>query len=544
MRHFTLFATLLSSAAVMGPAFADQIVAASHITAVTVYPYGAQVTRVVDFDAAVGAHDVLIPDLPAQTPAELIRLQAEGVTLGAFSLRTDRLPPRDETKDPAMLAAKAAVAAAETDVRSAQAGVDAINAAVEAAEAQVDFLRRLRPEGDAVTVEGVKALAGMVGVEVLTARKEALAAQTQLPAAQKVLEDARKLLGDAQAGQDALSQRAADYAGLSVAITADAAGPVHLVVQHYVESASWQPVYDMMLTRKDPSLTIVRGVLVSQTSGEDWAGVDLTLSTAQPSEQAEPSVLWPDLKRVIDPVEMAKRAAAGDENAQEMLYSGGMSEPVMEPEVVAAPMIKGDVVVYHYPAAVDVATGVENLRLALDEIKLVPQIEAWAVPRRDDTAFVMAKFVNDSGEILLPGQAYLLREGELVGATQFSTVAAGAEAKLAFGAIEGLRLKRDMPLRAEGDRGILSSSTQVEEKAVLQVENLTAEAWPVRLFDQVPYSEQEDLEISYTADPAPSEVDVDGQRGILAWTFDLAAGEKKSVQLDHVLRWPEGKQLQ
>lgn len=107
-------------------------------------------------------------------------------------------------------------------------------------------------------------------------------------------------------------------------------------------------------------------------------------------------------------------------------------------------------------------------------------------------------------------------------------------------AIEGLRLKRDMPLRAEGDRGILSSSTQVEEKAVLQIENLTDEAWPVRLLDVVPYSEQE-VEISYTADPAPSVVDVDGQRGVLAWEFELPAGEKKAVQLDSVMRWPEGR---
>jgi uncharacterized protein (TIGR02231 family) len=236
---------------------------------------------------------------------------------------------------------------------------------------------------------------------------------------------------------------------------------------------------------------------------------------------------------------MAKGGAeVGDEMAS-------MVAPVAEPAVVAAaPMIQGDVVVYHYPAKVDVAGGVENLRLALDEINVVPTIVAQAVPRADQTAFVMAKFTNDSGEILLPGQAFLLREGVLVGATSIDSVAPGAEEEIAFGAIEGLRLKRDMPLRAEGDRGILSSSTQVEEKAVLQIENLTDESWPVRLLDVVPYSEQEELEISYTADPAPSVVDVDGQRGVLAWEFELPAGEKKAVQLDSVMRWPEGKELQ
>lgn len=541
MRHFVFLTWALASVAVE-PALADQIVVGSHITAVTVYPQGAQVTREVEFSAPAGASEVLITDLPADTQAELIRLQAEGVMLGAFSLRTDQLPPRDESTDPDVVAAKAAVAAAEAGVRAAQAGVDAISAQVEAADAQADFLRKVKPEGDAVTVDGVKALAAMIGAEVLAARQAALTAGLGLPAAQKAVEAAQKVLADAQASQQALSQGVVDYTGLSVAVTADVAVTAHLVVTHYVSEASWQPVYDMMLTRKDPKLILARGVLVSQYSGEDWTAVDLTLSTAQPSAQAEPSTVWPELRRVIDPVEMAK--AAADARSGWETGAGGVTEPMMEPSVVAAPMIQGDVVVYHYPAKVDVAGGVENLRLALDEIKLVPTIVAQAVPRYDQTAFVMAKFVNDSGEILLPGQAFLLREGVLVGATSMAVVAPGDEAEIAFGAIEGLRLKREMPLRAEGDRGILSSSTQVEEKAVLQVENLTDESWPVRLVDRVPYSEQEELEIGYTANPAASEVDVDGQRGVLAWEFELAAGEKKAVQLDHVISWPEGKDLQ
>ena len=38
--------------------------------------------------------------------------------------------------------------------------------------------------------------------------------------------------------------------------------------------------------------------------------------------------------------------------------------------------------------------------------------------------------------------------------------------------------------------------------------------------------------------------EVDGQRGVLGWEFELPAGEKKAVQLDSVMRWPEGKELQ
>lgn len=534
MRRFALFVLLLP-----GPAMADQIIATSQITDVTLYPQGAQVTRAVTFSAPMGAHELLITDLPADTMPDLIRLSSPDAKLGAFALRTDRLPPREAASDPDLQAAKVAVEAAEKVVQTAQAAIDALAARIEAAEATAGFLRGVKPEGDAVTVDGVKALASMIGTEVLAARQAALAAAADLPPAQKALEKAQVALTDAQNLEISLSQGDADYTGLTVAVEV-ANAESHLVISHFIQNASWQPVYDMMLTRKDPSLTIGRGVLVTQYSGEDWADVNLTLSTAQPSAQAAPSGLWPELRRLADEQEMAK--FDGEVMAEAAAPAIVMAEPVMTETAEAA--LQGDVVVYHYPTPVDVATGVENLRLALDEITVIPEIDARAVPRFDRTAFVLASFTNDSAEILLPGQAYLMREGTLVGSTYINALAPGDKTEVAFGAIEGLLLTRNMPLRAEGDRGLLTTSSQIEEQAVLKLENLTDESWPVRLLDQVPYSEQEDLEITYSADPAATEVDVDGQRGILAWEFNMAPGEVKEITLDHAIRWPEGKVLQ
>ncbi len=547
MHRFSI--ALLVTTALSSPALADTILAQSHITSVTVYPQGAQVTREVTFTAAVGPHDLLITDLPAETEPTLIRLASPDLDLGAFALRSDRLPPRADPNAPEIVAAKAAVETAEAGVRTAQATIDAINARIEAAQAQISFLAAIKPEGAAITVETLTALAQTVGAQTLAARDVALAAKADLPAAQKALEDAQKSLSDAQAARDALSQGDTNYTALSVAIDASAAGEAHITLTHYVPDATWSPVYDMTLDRTAPSLKIDRGVLVTQYSGEDWASVDLILSTAKPSDQSAPSELWPALRSVIDP--KATPEPEGD--------MGGMAEPMMEPAIVAdaapspkrvgmtlsaARMMQGETVVYHYPTAVSVATGVENLRLALDSLTMKPQIEARAVPSRDKTAFLMARFTNDSPELLLPGTAFLYRDSALVGGTDFAGLASGAKADIGFGAIEGLRLKRSMPERSTGGRGFISTSTEQQETAVLSVENLTTEAWPIRVLDQIPYSEQDELAISYRADPAATEENYDDQRGILSWQFDLPAGEKKEITLSQKLNWPEGKILQ
>ena len=68
--------------------------------------------------------------------------------------------------------------------------------------------------------------------------------------------------------------------------------------------------------------------------------------------------------------------------------------------------------------------------------------------------------------------------------------------------------------------------------------------WTLRTDRLPPRDDPKDPDVVAAKAAAPSEVDVDGPRGVLAWAFELAAGEKKAVQLDHVISWPEGKQLQ
>ncbi|HQY43553.1 MAG TPA: DUF4139 domain-containing protein [Paracoccaceae bacterium] len=539
-----LVAALLATTAL--PVCADTIAATSRITAVTVYPDGAKLTREVTFTApAAGSHELLVTDLPYDSDPGLIRLApSEGLQVGAFALRADRLPPREDPLTPEQQAAKAAVEAAEAVADQTALALEAVNARVEAADAQVRFLSSFSgalPDG--ATPDTIKSMAAMIGTETLIARQAALAAKAELSPARKALTEAQEALAKAQAGYDALPSVDMDYTALSVAVTAAAAGEETVTVTQYVGNASWRPVYDLNLTRADgDALTLNRAVLVTQYTGEDWAGVALTLSSSRPAEQAAPSQLWPELRSIgpeVEAEDLARKALGGADMTM-------LPAPVAEaaPASITAGMaIEGDTVVYTYPEPVTVATGAEDLRLALDSLDFTPVVEAVAVPRLDKTAFVMASFTNASDEPLLPGQAMLFREGVLVGSTWLDVIAPGVETDVGFGAIETLTVKREMPKRAGGETGVFTSANQQSESAVITVENTGDQAWPVRILDQVPYSEQDDLEIEVSASPEPTETDVEGQRGILAWEFDLAAGGKETITLEQVLTWPEGMVL-
>jgi uncharacterized protein (TIGR02231 family) len=539
-----LIAALLASTAL--PALADTIAAPSTITEVTVYPDGAKLTRKVTFTApAAGAHELLVTDMPARSEPGLIRLApSAGLRLGAFSLRADRLPPREDPLTPAQNAAKTTVEALETAERQAILGFDAVNARVEAAEARVRFLSSFTgalPDG--ATPETIKAMAAMIGAETLAARQTALVAKAELFPAEQALSEAQEALAKARAAYDALPSADMDYTALSVNVTVAGPGEQTVTVMQYVYDASWRPVYDLTLTREgDDALKLDRSVLVTQTTGEDWSNVALTLSSSRPAEQAAPSQLWPDLRQILPEVAEAdlalKSVAEGIVVAAEPAVADAFGG-----SLTAGMALEGDTVVYTYPEPVTVATGAEDLRLALDTLSFAPVVKAVAVPRLDRTAFIVASFTNASDEPLLPGETMLFRDGVLVGSSWLDLIAPGVETDMGFGALETLRVTREMPTRAEGETGVFTSANERVESAVITVENTGDEAWPLRILDQVPYSEQTDLEIDLAASPEPTETDVDGQRGILAWDLDLAAGGKETITLGHTLRWPEGMTL-
>ena len=366
-----LLALLLATTAI--PALADTLLATSRITAVTVYPEGARVTREVTFAApSSGVHELLVTDLPAETsPAYLQLVAGNGLQLGAFNLRADRLPPRADPLTPDQTAAKTEVERLEAAESTAYLAIEAVQAEVDAADAQARFLSSFTgalPQG--ATPEMIKSMAAMIGAESLAARQAALAARARLWPTQKALAATQETLARARAAYAALPSADMEFTALSVAVTAAAPGDQNVTITQYISGASWRPFYDLKLTREgDDALAVDRSVLVTQYTGEDWTNVALTLSSSAPADQAAPSMLWPDLRQITPEVDMTFKAAADDGATYYEEDTEVVAEAAPAP-ITAGAALEGDTVVYVYPTPVTIASDVEDLRLALDSLSV------------------------------------------------------------------------------------------------------------------------------------------------------------------------------
>jgi len=534
------------------PAFAQTLTADSKITSVTVYPAGAIVTRKVELTLPPGVSEVIIPDIPVESGfpgAEYIlaALQVnapDGVAIVAISAAQDLPASLERQPGAAVQAAQAEVDRLDAAVRDSAAAAEAIRLTAMAAQEQIAALRGIAQTTHGTqSIDDLRTLSQMVGTETLRALQTAHQAEQEAAAAELARSADLKALERARASLAALTP--AQEERYDLLFTLDSAGgPTVLEITQMTEDAMWQPQFDFRLTTGEtPKLLVDRRALIIQQSGEDWNGVELILSANSLNETVSARTLYERSQGIVEK-RVPQEYADGE---------GGMVEPVMEPMVVVEESAsnfsfdsEGLAKLYRFPVPVNIrSTSSGGTLLSLNQMELTPEIYALAVPIRGygPNVYVTADFKNTSEEPLFEAMARLFLDGSLIGIDSIDYIPAGGDATVGFGPVRGLQVTRSVTNKSQGETGLLSVSNQSNELVQIDLNNLTGRDWPVRLQDRVPFSEQDDLKISYTATPPATTENLNRQRGVLEWRFDLPASQEKQITLETRMQWPDGMEL-
>ncbi|WP_299044919.1 DUF4139 domain-containing protein [uncultured Tateyamaria sp.] len=524
------------------PALADTFVVQAPPVAATVYAQGALVSRAATVDLPAGQHVLDLRNMDPDLSLDAMDIRLTGATITARSWTPRPDTPYRAPRTPEWMAAKDAFDAASEALAALDDRIALALASAQAAQDQIQFLNGLTlPKDASANVDTLRAIGQLIASDGTAARAAMRAAEAEARQLRRDRPDLEFALAQAQAALDAATPTNTAPATLSLNVTVPQAVSAELDLSYLTAGVSWAPVYEMDLT-DDTALSIARSAVISQFTNEDWTDIQLTLSTVEPFAQSEPSTLWPQRRRIEDPVQKKRELSRLQADSATGLVAPVMESPVIAEEVAAA-NFEGIGVTYTLPTPVTINARSEDLQIALDRLEMDATVSARAIPRFDDTAFRLAQITNTTAEILLPGRALLYVDGQLVGTTDVGALAPNAETELFFGRIDGLRLTRTVLDRNEGDRGLITRSNQESEDIRIDIENLTPRAWDVSVRDAVPFSEQEDLVIDWSARPAPDVDAVDDQRGILEWQMSLDPGQSRTIAVQTTLTWPEDKVL-
>lgn len=536
MRHLLMTA---AACLMTTPALAARITADAPVTAVTLYPQGASVTRIARISPGPGRHEVIVPGMGENLNPSSLRVTAKGATIGAVSLQTAPAAVIDPPTSPEYKAARARFEELQAALERRDETVATIRARGQAASDSIDFMMKMAGS-DNLAGQDLSQVLDLIGERINRARKTAISAETRARLAEQDRDRDIEALERARRTMDALAPPDVGQQALMVEVETMAEA-AEISITSFEGMTGWQPVYDLRLDRGEGRLLLDRGFLVSQGTGEDWRDVALTLSTARPGQQNAPTTLTPWFPRLIDPPQAGM--ALSSRNLADMAVAEAAA-PQAKGGLVAETRWMGATVVYDYPNPASIRSDADMLRLQLDRRELTPQIRATAVPQRDSSAFLVAEAVNTLDEVILPGQVTLYADGVMVGQDRLDLTPAGDIMRLGFGPIDGLTAEFEIPQQAEGDRGFLSKSNTSQQTTILHLRNLTGEDWDLRVVSQIPVPTQDDLKLSWSADPKPSGEDPDGQRGVIYWDQKIASEGQIDITLTTTLNWPDGKVLQ
>ncbi|HUS29392.1 MAG TPA: mucoidy inhibitor MuiA family protein, partial [Kofleriaceae bacterium] len=245
----------------------------SRIEQVTVYAHGARVRRVATLRAPVPTV-VRIAGLPVAVIDDTVRTEAEGAgTVSSVRVGIDAPGGEARSEETAELrAARRRVAVAETEIERLRVALEQLESATIIEDDPTDE----PPAAWAAVLTARRSLVALRASRERTLREQQAAARRELEEARRAFEVAAERDRDSSSAKAARLHEVRKYVELEVIATGDVT--IHL--EYQIAAARWAPSYVARLDGERASFEL--RAVVAQDSGEDWTGVALRLSTAEP----------------------------------------------------------------------------------------------------------------------------------------------------------------------------------------------------------------------------------------------------------------------
>ena len=524
----------------------------TEIVAVTVYVDRALITRRGTLQLTGDERELVLTGLPLTLQSDSVRAGGSGtVAVRLMGVSTERIY--------ATAPVEAKVAELTVQIEALQAQSRGLQDRLKAAKLERDFVQQLSSESVERFSRGLARQE--VGLEqtgallefVKQRYGESASAIAQLEQEQRELD--KQLTAASRQLQRLQNPRPTESFTIQVKIEPAGAGEFELEVSYMVTRASWKPLYDLYVSSQEQSLNLSYLAEVQQTTGEDWQGVALTLSTAKPGLGTLPPKLAPwyvDLLRTTplraksksarsaDLLEMAGMAAGA---AIEDDFRGSEPEPVRAaaPAPVAASFADaavskaGSVVTFDVGGNNNIPSDGNPHKVTIFHRGYPVQLQYLAMPRLVSFAYLQAKVTNpETGVTLLPGKANIFRDRAFVGTSELDNIAPGQDFELNLGIDEGLKIERELVER-QVDKKLIGGQRRIIYAYRLNIENLLNQSSNLLLAEQIPASRHEKIKVRLNQTRPKIEL---GEMGVLEWQLTLSPQTKQEVYYQFVIEYP------
>jgi uncharacterized protein (TIGR02231 family) len=549
--HLLLFLFAASTA------WAATVDTASTISAVTVYPDRARITRSAEAAVPEGETIIRFSGLPVALDDSSVQAGGTGTGVKILGLEIRTKFSEQVVNDQ--------VRALQDQLQALQDEEKVIRAQINTGQEQSTFLQKVRdglalsgdsegkiaPQG----IDKIKPLYEFYSTELTRLSKEALGYDIALrdlqPKRKALQEELNRLQGSGSKSQKEVL----------VAVKASSAATAKLTLNYNMMNASWQPLYDARVNTKDGGIDLAYYGVVRQQTGEDWTNVRLALSTARPSVGARMPNLnpwWLQLftprpaARVgyssadiaVPPPAPAPAAMLSNSLLDRDQVTGTAKVSVPAPmEFETADIDSGGVsTVFEIKIPATIPSDGEPHKVAIATQKFDGKLEYITTPKLDEVAYLKTRLNNSSGAPILGGQVNLFRDGDFVGQSHVNFIAPGADFDFFLGVDDGVKITYKNLVDKSAEGGVFTKRKGVTRKYETTIESFKTQPVKVTVLDQLPVSQDNAITISdvkFNEQPATEK-----ETGKLTWTLTLEPKQKKVLTEEYTITWPADREVE
>ncbi|KAL4259574.1 Conserved hypothetical protein CHP02231 [Pleurotus pulmonarius] len=469
-------------------------VEASKILKVSVYTGLAEVTRLFKFDVKMGQNQVKISGLPNVMDEESLRVEARGsASIQGVTIGSTPQPPAPTASD---------------ELKSLQKEKKLVESAIQRCKSSIESIRSYVTSATAVNVPSADIGQLLQNCETEGAKLDSqlLELEEKLSAVDEAVEAEEKKLAGGNVEQDALGMTA------SIGLFANEAGQIELTLIYAVREAYWSAGYDIRVNMhaNEKPVVLLYKANITQSTGESWTDVPLTLETVSPTYGADIPTLpswylsvWtppmPQLRMKMKKKAMMVRMSSEDDMAVGMPPPGACpplpmsSRGAFQAEIVAQGTLSAT---YQVPGLISIPSDSQNHSVTIIELTLGAEMSWITVPKVDKRVHLKAKVKNASEYTLLPGEASIYVDGSFISKSNIPSVAPQGSFDCSLGIDPSIQVTYHPLIKNASRSGFYTKSSKHSyNQRVTVVNTKTQPVGNLKVLDRIPISEDSQITV-------------------------------------------------
>ncbi|WP_338763162.1 DUF4139 domain-containing protein [Bernardetia sp. ABR2-2B] len=338
-----------------------------------------------------------------------------------------------------------------------------------------------------------------------------------------------------------------------VSLEAKSAVSVDFMLQYLVTNVSWNPVYDLRAKEVGEPMEISYRAHVSQTTGIDWKDINLTLSTADPTQSTETPEFYAQHLKIYQPVTMTGYAAGAQRKQKESYAAddawgddggdwGDLEDLEEESESIADyTTVKETALAAEFEISLPytiLSDGRKQL-VEVSKMEVETDYQYTVFAGKNKEGFLMANLSDWQQYQLVSGDVNIYFENKFVGKTYLDTQNSGDTLAVSLGKDSRIVAER-ITLKDKNKRKFIGSNIKESKVFEVIIKNNLSRKVSIKVIDQIPLSMDSRIEVETEN---ISGGDLNTRTGQVIWNTEVSASDSKKFKLEYTIKYPKGKQL-